>query len=391
MSQNDYIYYNLNLINDKTQQSTFSNDPPSSFYERTNGIIIEDTSLWKVAIAKADFRGRFDIPKFIPRIVENQVNQTVYVISISLNISCTISGNTRNTKLNSSKPILYIPFDKSIQQPSQYKYKQQDDPYYYVYDFEHLSLMINNTFTTIMEDLNSQFKAWYATYDSTATVSLSTETPVCEYKNDVFSIYFDNTGWGSNSTSSLPQKEQYELFFDTNFWGILNNFPHLLHKDEQYKLGNEYKYNYVQILINEGFDSTVTHNSKTFIKVSQSQPSSEYIMPASSLQFTTSNIPVYPEVEGGELTVQNDNIISERSTNIDYVDVLTEISLFGSIDGILVYDPTHQRFLSMRDGRISDVQISVWWKNRFTGSRLPLQMGNGAQINIKILFQRKYI
>ena len=388
MSQNDYIFYSLKLINNKVVQSTVTNDPPSNFYEVTNGKIINDTSQWKVCVAKCDFRGAYDIPVFIPRISQESLNETVYNITISLNVECEISGNTESTSLVSSAPLLYIPFDQSITSLKN-NTKQQDDPYYYVYDFGHLALMVNNTFETIQENLNQQFKTWYAQYDNSTTVNLETKKSVCEYSNDGFNIYFDKNGWSSNSTSTLPQKEQYSLYFDTNLWGILNNYPHILKKDQQYKLGIDYQFNYVEILVNDPYD-----NDKDYIKLTQYQSSIDYIMPCSAIQFTSNNLVVYPQVEGGVLRIEDNNVLLEEqnaNSAIDYVDVLTEISVFGKIDGSLVYDPTNYRFLCMRDGSISDIEISIWWKNKLTGTRLPLKMQNNAQISILLLFQRKYI
>lgn len=388
MSQNDYIFYSLKLINNKVVQSSYINDPPSTFYEKTNGSIIQDTSQWKMCIAKADFRGAFDIPLFIPRIKQGSMNETVYNISISLNIECEISGNTQSTSLVSSAPLLYVPFDESITSLKN-NTKQQDDPYYYVYDFGHLALMVNNTFETIQDDLNQQFKTWYAQYDNSVTVNLATKKPICEYSDGIFHIYFDKNGWSSNSTSVLPQKEQYNLYFDTNLWGILNNYPHQLKKDQQYKLGAGFQFNYVEILVNDPYE-----NKEDYIKLSQYESSIDYIMPCSTIQFTSNNLVIYPQVEGGILRIEDNNsLLEERNLNssIDYVDVLTEISVFGKIDGSLVYDPTNYRFLSMRNGSVSNIEISIWWKNRLTGSRLPLKMQNNAQISILILFQRKYI
>lgn len=390
MSQNDYMFYSLKLINNKTVQSTLQNDPPSTFNERTNGIIIQDTSLWKMCIAKADFRGKFDLPLFIPKIKSGNLSETIYVISLLLNVECTINGNNQSTSLISSTPLIYIPFDESILGPS-INTKQMDDPYYYVYDFSHLALMINNAFETIMADLNNQFKAWYATYDSVSTVSLNTKTPVCEYNNEKFDIYFDKNGWGNSPTSSLPQKENFNLYFDTNLWGLLNEYPHKLNKDSQYKLSEAHQFNYVEILVKDAFNNNIIFNNTTYIKVSQYNSTIDFIMPASSLQFTTTNIAVYPQIQGGVLTIEDNNAVNNETENIEYVDMITEISIYGRVNGALTYDPTNYRFLSMMKSQISNIQISLWWKNRFTGSRLPLKMGNNAQIDLLLLFQRKYI
>ena len=159
MAQNDYIYFNLNLNNDRTIQSSIKNDPTSSFHDSLNGDIITDSSRWKVAIAKAHFAGKFDIPLFVPRIETDQanINQTIYIITLSILVHATIDGTEQNTTLSTSQPIMYVSQDQSQVAPSSIVSNHQDDPYYFIYSVNHWVDMVNTCFQACMSDLNVQF------------------------------------------------------------------------------------------------------------------------------------------------------------------------------------------------------------------------------------------
>jgi hypothetical protein len=137
-----------------------------------------------------------------------------------------------------------------------------------------------------------------------------------EYNNGYFSMYFDKTGFSDQSTSVLPLKENYSVYFDTNLWSLMYGFPNVLSKDTQYKLGDANQYNYARIQIKQQITNVIVNAGTTYIKVNQNIDSVSGWNSALSVLFSSDSINFYPEIDGEQIKITNTGIAgADTETN----------------------------------------------------------------------------
>jgi len=258
----DYVYYNADIINNRTDDATFaltpSPDPAIRFNETRDAPIIKNANDYHFSIIRFTMNGaNRDLPLFIPNIQTGQtnVNLTTYNCALSYQATWTTNAGAKTFNISpAATPLIYQP--ETINAvlapvpPAPLVKQDLSTRYYWVYTYQHMVDLVNQTFLTAHQNLYAAFAAAWAAdgtitdpfpYATFAAFQAAVQTPRLVYQgesNQLFQIYGDSTGFGqplepfvaipyAPGTAVLAARPQYRLFFNTNLYGLFANFQNL--------------------------------------------------------------------------------------------------------------------------------------------------------------------
>ena len=266
-----YIYYNCDIVNNRTDETsldgTVSPDPQVRFNETRDTALVKDASQYEFSIVRFTMNGpNLDLPLFIPSISvgannpTNDVNKTNYTCAITFQGSFNVTGGTAgvatfNVAPNSTS-LVYVPEIKNtvlapLPQPP---IVQQDiaSRYYWIQTYQHWVDLVNQTLLQAQINLWTTFNNNWTDYlpvitspnpyagNFTAFQALI-QTPQLIYDptNGFFRIIADSDGYGQRlepfvSTSpGLATAPQSRLFFNSNMYGLFTNFNNIYWNNTQ--------------------------------------------------------------------------------------------------------------------------------------------------------------
>jgi hypothetical protein len=116
--------------------------------------------------------------------------------------------------------------------------------------------------------------------------------------------------------------------------------------------------------------------------------------PITSFVLVTTQIPVRNEACANPVVFGTSNLGSLQSGGAFQkvlIETPVEALTAGAYRGSILYEPKIESYSSLdpsQDG-ISDIDISVFWRNRLTNSLVPLRIPNQASMSFRLLFKRK--
>ena len=355
-----HVYYNVDIVNARTT-STGQDDPIASFSETRDTSIVSDASKYKMSIIRFTMNGIKDLPLFIPIIEPDQTdrNKTIYQASMK-------SGDTIITE-----NIIYGPENGNLLLSAQTQFNQQQnftDEYYYVHTYSHFVKLVNNTFSSIITQLNS-------------TLTKTFIPPVLVYNTDSkkFDFYIPT---GDNG--------DYSIFFDRNLYNLFSNYPSVRNLNN-----NNLAY---EILAEDPLGlNEVSIKGNTYIKLQQEYNSiGTFWSPIESIVFTSNLLPIVSEGVAPTSVYGKSNISTPVSSATNFEPIITDIAL--TLDDaynykeFISYIPTSQyRYVSLTNSQqaIKSINVNIFWKCRYNGQLIPLRMSNLSNISLKFLFEKK--
>ena len=254
----NYVYYNCDIINNKTDDLNALNitepDPQIRFNETRDTALIRDASQYEFSIIRFTMNGaNRDLPLFIPNIAVGQsnVNLTNYAIAITLQQSWTTNlGVITFNVAPSPTRVIYVPevLNPVLAPVPNPPLTVQDisSRYYWCLTYQHWLDIINTTLLTAHQTLFTAFQAAWAAYPGLtdafpyanfAAFQANVQTPQIIFNEDTkhFTILGDSDGYGERLTTftvlpyvagtAVPATSPQErLFFNTNMAGLFANF-----------------------------------------------------------------------------------------------------------------------------------------------------------------------
>jgi hypothetical protein len=255
----DYIYYNADIVNNKTDDITFAGlatpDPQIRFNETRDTALVKDSSKYHFSIIRFTMNGaNRDLPLFIPNIQTGQsdVNRTTYSVAISYQQSW--NTNLGVIAFNLSPNPTFVAYQPETQNPvlaptpSPPTVKQDlSSRYYWVYTYQHWLDLVNYTITQAHQSLYTAFQNAWATYPGLtdpfpyatfADFQAVVQTPQILFDGEgdpTFTIIADTDGYGQRvepfipipyvaGTAGAATQPIERLFFNTNMYGLFANF-----------------------------------------------------------------------------------------------------------------------------------------------------------------------
>lgn len=476
----DEIYYNCDIVNGRTLDQGSSTDPPVKFNETRDSPIIKDASKYDFAIVRFTMDGAGkDLPIWMPVIEQGltpavvpgvpqptaeqlvAINKSVYKITlrvvvngveyISREFPMNPTGNTAGAlpaAVEQGNSLMFVPEDNGAERPfapqgTTTTTQDLKGRYYFVSTYSHVVRMVNATFNQAWQDLENRFVA-----DNPA-LNLQSHAPVMSYNSTtgLFSIHCDNYGYGSNgyggvgATLANPvmegtnntrsnvlagstQTENWDIFFNSNMYGLFANFPMKYWGGDTQTGNRTYQIlssfptlnaaetiggsvglvgssadNDNNALFNNSgnrVDTTYpgaagTYNIE-FLIIEQDYVSTGTLWsPIGAIVFTTTLIPVVNEFVGVPQRFGDSNDASSSTTQNAFQPIITDIALpIGAADDyrkFLEYVPSAEyRMISLSSSHqeIKNIDIQVFWKNRLDGTLIPVRMFNLSSISVKM-------
>jgi hypothetical protein len=371
----DKIYYDIQITNVENTNIT----PPNVFFnESRNTPFLMCPENYYMSIIRFTL-DTATLPIFIPTIQTNpainpsgNLNQTIY--SFQFSYDGVPSGETY---------IQWITQDISLVAPAfittnGFVTQNNSTGYYYCYTFEYFISLVN-------KQINDAFNA-FVLANPTLGIPSSATAPVFAFdgSTSVFRIMFEQSFLTTNATPIYfyMNAPMFDLF------GSLNAL----------KLGYNAQGRNYQIIVENyaGFNSysyldTITGVTYNVIEVIQEWSTISSWSPISALVFTTSTVPIAPNLLSKPTVYVQGNIYGSYGNNSNFQQVLTDfVSDSGFYKPNIVYNPSAQyRLLEMSGNQpLTNFDVSIFWRNN-VGELIPFLLGSGCTCTMKILFTKR--
>lgn len=375
----EMVYYNCDIISNKTSESSLGQDPVIAFSETRQTPLVTDASKYFFCIQRASIDGAGSgLPLFIPSIEVGQsdINRTVYSVTIAFSgvggeqgssVQCFVEYESEATN-----PIL--PNPPTVKQDLSSKY-------YYVFTYSHWVMLVNNA-----------IQAAWANIIVQAGVTPTTKPPRLMYDavTGLFNLYCDSYGFGGSAATS--QYERFTLYFNSNLYQLFRNFHFNFHGGEPNNQGMTY-----ELVVENKLGTNIYTDplSTKYYVVAQDFPSTDSIWsPISSIVFTTSLLCTVPEQVGVPIKFSDGNNSAQTSQS-NFNNILTDIALpltkASDYKGFIQYTANPYRWISLGNStqEVKSIDIRLFWKNKLDNELYPITMSGLSNVSIKCCFKLK--
>lgn len=413
----DNIYFNALIINNRTEITQDQIDPRVEFQETRQRPILADASRYAFSIVRANLNGPgLDLPVFIPSIaigpVDNptqDVNQTIYTVSLRITTNYTVGGNPYTATFTSTKPLIWITETQDLVQApvpvpaTTITGQDVSTRYYWCYTITHWLQILNTAYETCLADIQAQFAANYtapAGWNLPGPApTLQTAAPVFIYNptSNLFSFYADRTSFGgaARTSAGTATDENAALWMNQNTYGMFANFNNI-YTNLPNGLTNQllvYPILYQNIL---NVASPPAPTAKSYWIMNQDAPSTSQLWsPVESIVFTSIMMPLAYEgigapIKFGTSAVGTSGNIESAFTPIITDIALTQTSCFDYKQFVQYIPSAEYRLTSFVKSQtpIYNIDVQLFWRNRLDGKLNPLQMFNGSSVSLKLYFRR---
>jgi len=418
MTQPSHIYYDLDVVN--TIQPSLTTSQTSSqnrltFTEVRSSPILDNPSDYFLSIVRFSLDTAGSMPLFIPQIeLKNTVgaspwNNTVYYVSVEYNPPLAPAN-----RLIAKKRVIWVPQSNIYPTPTVVPpdIVANTQPYYWCNNIQAFICMINEALKDAYADIitqagaslppivlpadwlagNEPYMLWDATSaKATLVAQASNFTQEClNVGGAVGFVYFNNPLF--TLFSSFQSIHNYT--FDPNPISVNDGEANYLLKIFNKKDGNYVVANPtapvppllpIVPFVGEGPPYTA-------IYMEQPYSTGATLCPIQSLVFTTTLLPVLPQLIGIPRSFNDNNSSSGQNDNLsnEITDLVVNLVNGTEYFPNVLYLPTAEyRLIDLQSNSpLYGVQISVQWKDVY-GIYHDFFLQNGCSCSLKIMFRKK--
>ena len=399
MSQPTQVYYDLDVVN--TIQPAFTTAQTSqpnrlTFTEVRSSPILDNPSDYFLSIIRFSLDTAGSMPLFIPQIElnsvgPNAVNSTVYYVSVEYKDA---SGNRAISK----QKVLYVP-QSNIYPPPQVPIttlNQATDPYYWCNNIQAFICMINEALKLAYLDIITQAPTglpatWVAGNEPYMLWNAERGTATLVAQEGIF-----GQDCLSNGTA------EGFIYFNNPLFILFSSFQaiHNYTFDPAPLTINDGEANYLLKIFNKkggagnnyvALDATAgpPYNA---LYMEQPYSTGATLCPIQSLVFTTTLLPVLPQLIGIPRVLSNYNSSAGQNDNLsnEITDLVVNLVNGTEYFPNVLYLPTAEyRLIDLQSNSpLYGIQISVQWKDVY-GIYHDFFLQNGCSCSLKIMFRRK--
>jgi len=408
MSQPSQIYYDLDVVNTTQPAITLSSTAQPNrltFTEVRSSPILDNPSDYFLSIVRFSLDTAGSMPLFLPQIdLMNTVgatpwNNTVYYVSVEYNPPATPAD-----RLIAKKRVIYVPQDNTYAPPLQAPttLEQATAPYYWLNNIQAFICMINEALKDAYADIIAQAgvavppivlpATWVAGNEPYLLWDASTGKATLVAQEDLF----------TQDCLSLGSAVGY-VYFNNPLFILFSSFQtvHNYTYNPNPLTVNDNEANYLLKIFNKKGGSALgnyvasnANNGPPYNAIYMEQPYStgSTMCPIQSLVFTTTLVPVLPQLIGIPRILTNNNSSSGANDNLsnEITDLVVNLNTGTEYFPNVLYLPTAEYRLIDLQGNspLYGIQISVQWKDIY-GIYHDFFLQNGCSCSLKILFRRK--
>jgi len=407
MSQPTQIYYDLDVVNTiQPSLTTSQTSQPNrlTFTEVRSSPILDNPSDYFLSIIRFSLDTAGSMPLFIPQIeLQNTVgaapwNNTVYYVSVEYNPPAAPAD-----RLIAKKRVIYVPQSNILPPPTTAPptLVEATDPYYWCNNIQAFICMINEALKDAYADIITQAAAaspvitlpatWIAGNEPYLLWNAERAVATLVAQADLFTqecldngtaegfVYFNNPLF--LLFSSFQAFHNYT--FDPNPQSVNDGEANYLIKvfNKKGGAGN----NYVALAANTG----PPYNA---IYMEQPYSTGATLCPIQSLVFTTTLLPVLPQLVSIPRVLSNNNGSIGQNDNLsnEITDLVVNLVNGTEYFPNVLYLPTAEyRLIDLQsNSALYGIQISVAWKDVY-GITHDFYLQNGCSCSLKIMFRKR--
>lgn len=361
-SSPDSVYFDV-LVTNNIQGNS---QPISAYYNTSRTMpLITDTTDYMLSIIRFTLDTQ-SLPIFQPQIQSNQSNINLTTYSISMAYT-----DPSGTTIVVQQYLEYEPQDATNTIPSEpvnnapYYIQDKSIGYYNVYSYQYLVYLVNNTFQSCLQSLQ--------TSATNAGVVLPIDSTTQTLLQPIMT--FDTVAQTCNiniSDDCYCSNSGIKIYFNVALFALFSSFPFVksIHESNgrNFELTNKMGSNLKQI---QQEYSTVAN-----------------WCPVMSIVFTTSLIPVISN-QVGLPAVYNDGKLVSASSNASSFNIITDLVADNfQFSPFIIYSPSVFRYISLLPNqKLSHLDIQVYWQDRL-GNLNPVMLPNNSSMTVKLLFSK---
>ena len=228
----------------------------------------------------------------------------------------------------------------------------------YLYSYQSMMYMVNQCLIECLIGLNGM-------------ITLpTTDAPIMSFNPDSFkaSMALDSNFYGYNEANKI------NIYMNYSMAALFGSLPTTI-------IGNNTSGMNVQInnLI------SVDHNLLT-------QDYSTYAVwnPVQSIIFTSNLLPCHPSITP-QIQLYQDGVLKPNNSSFNFLNILTDfIGDNEEFKPFVQYNASIYRWIGLKSGAsIKDIDIQIYWMNKFSGEIFPVMIGAGGSASVKILITKK--
>jgi len=377
MVEPNHIYFDFNVVNNDT---TGTLAPPNLIFTETrNNPIINSAKDYYMTVVRF-YVETPTLPSMIPQAQIGQLNPNVLIYNV--NLAYSYGG----VLYESQTPLIFIPQNLNAPNPTP-PIVQQDltSEYYFIYNFQHFVLMLNNALQTAFTSLNAQVVGAGGTLPSALAPFMEFNPTTAEYTLNADVLGYD---------SDLSITSSIYIYFNSPLYTL---FSSLESRNNGYgsNITNGKNFQLVVRNINNGSNIyTPTAPAPSFYQSYGEYPTSPLWCPIASIVFQASLVPLVPEQQSTPLVFNSDVLFGAGGNNSSIGNVLTDLQVYlttgQEYKPLIQYSPTAEYRLVdlIGDNPIQSIEIACFWKDKF-GNLHPFQLASGCYSSMKILFRKK--
>jgi hypothetical protein len=430
----DRIYYNGTVVNNSLDDTQQQDDPPIVFEDQRQIPLVPDASQYEVSVQNFSLNGcTITLPLFIPQIADPSldVNKTIYTVTVGVYDGATYRTNTQNIiwVAENLAPFTLVPTTASA--------KQIESDYYYAYTYTHVVDLINTAlklaWTTAGGGTSFGTQCPFMEYDEVTklfSINQDTNTSIVPYGTALPQPYRVTSATGVSASGGTYTAGEYSYVgMNTVLNNLFNTFPSIYFSSGQLWANQATKF-LPEIVIDTGllvnlrtgaalpdsgpvgislrtqprtsvFQLVNPFTGDPIAKAFYARVPQEYLSngiiwsPIASFVLATSQIPVRNEASANPVSFGSANIGTQIASSGAFQKVLIETPiecLTADIwKGFILYEPKLDIYSSLdpsHDG-ISNIDVSLYWRNRLTNSLTPVRVANQGSMSFRLLFKKK--
>jgi hypothetical protein len=418
MTQPTQIYYDLDVVNTIQPSLTTSQTSPANrltFTEVRSSPILDNPSDYFLSIIRFSLDTAGSMPLFIPQIeLKNAVgvapwNNTVYYVSVEYNPPATPAD-----RLIAKKRVIYVPQSNIYAVPSVVPpdIQANTQPYYWVNNIQAFICMINEALKDAYADIIAQAGASLPPIVLPADWLAGNEPYMLWDANSAKATLVAQASTFTQECLSLGTAEGF-VYFNNPLFTLFSSFQtiHNYTYDPNPVSINDGEANYLLKIFNKKSGNYVVANPTapvppalpvvpfvgvgppyTAIYMEQPYSTGATMCPIQSLVFTTTLLPVLPQLIGIPRAFNDNNSSSGQNDNLsnEITDLVVNLVNGTEYFPNVLYLPTAEyRMIDLQSNSpLYGVQISVQWKDVY-GIYHDFYLQNGCSCSLKIMFRKK--
>jgi hypothetical protein len=379
-----HIYYNVSITNDDISGQT---KPPNiDFNETRTQPFISNPSEYFMSVVRfsLDTTG---LPLMAPQPqigTPTSANALIYSITYSV----TIGG----TDYDLQQYIIFEPQEQNLLPPSApLTHADIASPYWYLTSYQWWNGIVNTTLKNLWTAfINAYGPTGLNVLDATQLAAVA-PTILWDTGSKTASMSTDATAFDQNPTTGQGNAA-IKIYFNSPMYTLYSSFP-----TESYGWsGNIVNGKNYLLAIRSTSNNVVTDFTTGISTISTFQDYSTIALwnPIQAVVFTTSLLPIIPEMTAAPIEFTGANGFISSGNNANLTNALTDFEVaVGETELYLpqvTYVPQGEYRLVDLFGTnpVSSINIVVYWKDRF-GGLVPVTLASGGSANFKLMFRRR--